>query len=272
MEPVPGAAAAFHGQAPGNQLFVRKAPRAQVPGEFLPPGRRVADAEPLRVGTLEAALGQEGPPRRGTGALKLLLVELGRGAVRVQQPPAPALLLAGHVPALLVPQIDPGPSGQPLDRLDERETIDRLNEPDDVSTLAAGEAVVEASCGGDVEGGRLLLVERAQALERVTAGAAKLEVLPDHLIDRRPVADHRYVLVADPARHLPPPLCARPEQPLVGYLQTKLSPPGAPASRIPLLARAASNRAALYRASGPSLAAARPPGSAHWPAIGLPPP
>ena len=42
--------------------------------------------------------------------MQLLGVELGRGLVRLQQPPALALLLARDVAALLVAQLDAGPA------------------------------------------------------------------------------------------------------------------------------------------------------------------
>jgi hypothetical protein len=43
-------------------------------------------------------------------AAQTLGVELGGGAVRLDQPAALALLLAGDVAALLVPQVDAGPA------------------------------------------------------------------------------------------------------------------------------------------------------------------
>ena len=118
-EPVPGAAVALPGQARRDQLAVGEAPAAQVPGQVLPGLRRVADAEPLDVGELEAALGQEGAGRRGVGAAQPFGVELGGGPVRVDQPAPLALFLARDVTALLVAELDAGPRGQPLDRLDE---------------------------------------------------------------------------------------------------------------------------------------------------------
>ena len=85
--------------------------------------------------------------------------------MRVDQPAALALLLAGHVAALLVAQFEAGPAGQPLDRLDEAEPVDLLHELDDVAALGAAEAVEQAAGRGDVERGCLLVVERAQPLE-----------------------------------------------------------------------------------------------------------
>ena len=75
------------------------------------------------------------------GVTKPLGVELGGGPVRVDHPAALALLLAGHVAALLVAQLDAGPAGQSFDRLDEAEPVDLLHELDDVAALGATEAV-----------------------------------------------------------------------------------------------------------------------------------
>src|SRR5436309_285016 len=82
----------------------------QVAGQVLPGSRRVADAEPLRVGHLEAPLGQELPGVLCVRAGQPLGVVLGGGAVRVDQPPPLALLLAGNVAALLVAQLEAGPA------------------------------------------------------------------------------------------------------------------------------------------------------------------
>ena len=203
MEHIPCPSLAVPGQPPGDQLVVGEAPRAQVPGQLLPGRGRVANAEPLGVGTLEPALGQEGAPCRGARALQLLGVELRRGPVCVNQPAAPALLLARNVPALLVPQVDAGPPGQPLDRLDERQAVDQLHELDDVAAFGAAKTVEEATRGGHVERGGLFVVERAQALQRLTARAAQLQVLADHLVDGRALTDRRNVLIADSACHRP---------------------------------------------------------------------
>src|SRR5262249_57761623 len=136
------------------------------------------------VGQLEPAVGQD--PARGQGGrpVQPFGIEFGGGLVGLQQPAALALLLAGDVAAPLVPELEAGPGREPLDRLREREVIDLLHELDDVPAVGAGEAVPQATGGGDVEGRRLLVVERAQALERAAARVAELEVLADYLIDR----------------------------------------------------------------------------------------
>jgi hypothetical protein len=66
-------------------------------------------------------------------------------------------------------------------------------------------AIEESAGGGDVERGGLLVVERAQALERAATGVLQLQVLTDHLVDGGALAYRCDVLVADPPRHRPPP-------------------------------------------------------------------
>ena len=58
----------------------------------------------------------------------------------------------------------PALAGQPLDRADEVELLHLAHERDDVARRLAAEAVVEASSALTENDGRLLGVERAQAL------------------------------------------------------------------------------------------------------------
>jgi 6-phosphofructokinase 1 len=61
-----------------------------------------------------------------------------------------------------VPEGDPGPLGEPFDRLREGEVLDLLEETDDVPAFVAAETVVELLTGTDVEGRGLLGMERAE--------------------------------------------------------------------------------------------------------------
>src|SRR5207342_2184867 len=140
--------------------------------------------EPPGVSQLEPPLGQELARRAGVRPMQPFGIEVGRRLVGLQQPAALALLLARDVTALLVPELEAGPGREPLDRLREREVVDPLDELDHVPAVRAGEAVPQATGRGDVEGRRLLVVERAQALERAAARVAELEVLADDLVDR----------------------------------------------------------------------------------------
>src|SRR5439155_20902622 len=69
----------------------------------------------------------------------------------------------------------------------------------------ACQAVEKPSRGRHVEGGGLLVVERAQSLEGAAARVPQLQVLAHHLIDGRPLANRCDVLVADSASHCSPP-------------------------------------------------------------------
>src|ERR1022692_854153 len=189
-------------QSPGEQLVLGEPQAAQVPGGHLPVVGGVADAEPLGVGDLESARGEELASWRGTGGQELLRIKLGRRPVRFEQPAPLRLLLAWNMAALLVAQLDAAPGRQPLHRLGEAESVDLADERDDVTALGAGEAVPQAASRGDVERRRLLLVERAQALHRAAARATQLEELPDDLGDGRAGTDQLVVLVTDPAWHL----------------------------------------------------------------------
>ena len=101
------------------------------------------------------------------------------------------------------------PVGEHLDGLDEVDVFDLLQEGVDVTALAAAEAVEVAVVGPDVERRRLLVVERAQPLQRVDACAAQLDVVTDDVLDADSLADGRDVAIGDPASHRPS-LCGRP--------------------------------------------------------------
>ncbi|BAN30736.1 hypothetical protein MAHJHV34_05920 [Mycobacterium avium subsp. hominissuis] len=53
--------------------------------------------------------------------------------------------------------------------------------------------------GADVKRRRLLVVKRAQALERIRTGTPQLDVVADHFIDAHPFADGGDVAVGNPA-------------------------------------------------------------------------
>src|SRR5690606_30345808 len=150
---------------------------AQVGGERLRAGGSVADPEAFGVGAGEPAFGEEAAARLRLRAQQLLGVELRGGPVRLDQPLALPLLVAGHVAALLVAELDARRARQVLDGLREPQVLDPLDEGDDVPALPAAEAVPEVAGRGDVERGGLLVVEGAQALQGAAPGVAELEVL-----------------------------------------------------------------------------------------------
>ena len=91
--------------------------------------------------------------------------------------------------------------GEALDRLGEGEVVDLHHEVDGVAALLAAEAVEEPLARADLEGGGLLVVEGAQALEVAAARVAQLEVLGDDGVDRDRVPNRLHVLVVDPSGH-----------------------------------------------------------------------
>ena len=94
------------------------------------------------------------------------------------------------------------PIGEQLNRLDEADMLDLLQEGVGVAALPTTEAVEVPVVGPDVERRGLLVVEGAQPLQRIRAGAAKLNVFTDEILDIDLIADGGDVAIGDPA---PPP-------------------------------------------------------------------
>src|SRR5262249_13315755 len=118
------APAAPPGQARLGQLVVGEAARPQVPGQLVPRGRREADTETLGTGKQEAALRQEGACELCRVMQHSFAVKILSLLMRLDQPAAMARLLARHVPALLVAELEARAGGQALDRLAELEGLD----------------------------------------------------------------------------------------------------------------------------------------------------
>jgi hypothetical protein len=196
-----------------------------VPGEGVPAAGGVAAVEVERRLPVEAALGEELPRRRRLGRTELLGVEGRRGGVgRDESCPLADRRAVGPArrPAtvVLVVQFDVGAAGEPLDRLAERQMVDLLDERNDIATGIAAETMPQVSRGCDVERRRLLVVERAEALQAPAAGALELQVLTDHLVDAAAVAHQRDVGSAD--------------APSPGHLVSPQPIPGAPAMLSPV--------------------------------------
>ena len=96
-------------------------------GEQVPAVGGEAAAVALGGVPVEAALGEELPGRPRARRGELLGVELGGGGVRGDQALPLALLRRGPGagPASIVAQLDAGPVGQPLHRLDEAQVVER---------------------------------------------------------------------------------------------------------------------------------------------------
>ena len=189
-------------QAGVDQLGLGVAGAAQVAGEVVPSGGRVADAEVCGGMAVEAPGREEVPPRlclRGGE----LLAEPGLGqAVGVHEAlPSARLDPAPYRTALLVAQLDPGAVGEVLDGLGESEVVDLLDEGDDVTALTAAEAVPVTELGADVEGGGAFVVKGAQPLERADAGALEGHVLADDVLKPGALAHRLDVLTPNQSRH-----------------------------------------------------------------------
>ncbi|GMA88840.1 hypothetical protein GCM10025868_40900 [Angustibacter aerolatus] len=131
----------------------------------------------------------------------LLGVVLLGDPVGLDEPGAPADLLAGPPRAVLVLDLHAGALGEPLDGVAEGQVVDLLDERDDVAALAAAEAVPDAERRPHVERRRLLVVERAEPLERPDATGSERDVLADDVLDRRTLLDRGHDLGLDPTRH-----------------------------------------------------------------------
>ncbi len=93
------------------------------------------------------------------------------------------------------------PVGEQFHRLDEADVFDLLDERVDVAAFAAAEAVEVAVVGTNVKRRRLLVVERAQPLQRIGAGAPQLDIVADDLLDADPLADGGDIAIGNPAGH-----------------------------------------------------------------------
>ena len=110
------------------------------------------------------------------------------------QPRFPGALLLGDVDAELARE---GAGG-----LGEREPRMLHQEGDDVAALLASEAVEDLSIGIDVEGGRLLGVERTEPAP-VATGLLQVDIAPDQADDVGAASDLRNGAVGDPAQFDP---------------------------------------------------------------------
>ncbi len=189
-------------QARCSQFRLGEALGAQVVGQVGPALGRIADAELLGDVSPEAALQQEVAPDLGLGGAQLRGIELGRHPMGVEQALALARgALGPRPPACLVAQRHAGTRGKILHGLLEGQPVELHDEGDDVSSLAAAEAVIAALRGAHVEGGRTLVVEGAQALERPHARGFERHMRADDLVNGGALAYRRDVLTVDHARH-----------------------------------------------------------------------
>ena len=189
-------------QARGLQFLELKTLAHQVLCQRLPARRGEPAAEPRGGLGVEVPLDQVLASRCGFIGFQRLGVELLGGGVGGQQP-ASAAPVALHVRRRSAGVGDgvADAVGQQFDRLDEADVLDLLDECVDVAALAAAEAVEVAVVGSHMERRGLLVVERAQALQRVRARSAQLHVVADDVLDAYAFTDGRDVTIGNAAGH-----------------------------------------------------------------------
>lgn len=145
--------------------------RAQSINEVVPAGGRVADLESVDDVGVVAAGPQVASRRSGipTG-LQSVVVE-GNGCFDSRSERLASFLPLGRIGIWL--DIDAGTAGQKLDCFRKREALGVFEEAEDVTRVAAAEAVVQATSGIERHRGGLLVMERADRHHR-TPGLANL--------------------------------------------------------------------------------------------------
>ena len=128
------------------------------------------------VGEIAARLGAQARGQR--------LREIGRSEVHDVMQRAAALLLPGSIRRHRR-QRQAGHAGEPLDGFGKRQAVGLHHEADDVAVLAGGEVVVKTLLVVDVEGRRLLLLERRQPLP-LPPRLLQLDALAHDFGDRKP--------------------------------------------------------------------------------------
>ena len=202
VEAIHRATASLPGQARGFQLLELETLALQMLCQRIPARRRESATETTRRIGIEVALRQILAGRRRLVGLQRRRVELCRGRIGRDQPAAAAavtLHVGGRSPGVGDGVADA--VGQHLDRLDEADVFDLLDERVHVATFAAAEAMEVPVVGADVKRRRLLVMERAQALERIRAGTSQLDVVADDLLDADPLTDGGDIAIGDPASH-----------------------------------------------------------------------
>jgi hypothetical protein len=196
-----------------EQLLLAEAAAPRGEQDAIERARRVADAEASQHRLLEAAPG-EVVARLG-GLLRLPEVALVVAAGPLEQRLESRLVGAARRRArVLLGQLERHvvALGQHLERTGKVEALRLHRKRERVARGLAAEAVVHLLRRRDVERRRALVVERAEAVVGVGAGAAQLDARADQVdhVDR--VADPLLAVVGV-ARHLRPLRCRTPAEP-----------------------------------------------------------
>ena len=142
------AAAALARQAGGDELFALETLAREVLGQRIPAARCETNIELGGIGGREPFVGEEFAGLLSVRVADESIREEGsRRSMGLDETlPLAGAGLAGA--AALVAQRDANPGRELLHRLGEREVLDVLQEPEDVTVLAAAEAVIHAARGG----------------------------------------------------------------------------------------------------------------------------
>ena len=168
------------GEADLDELLAANvAARGQLPGERVPAAGRPAElvlrdrlvGEAALVEVVERGLRPTFEPGQHR------VVEGDRALEDVAEPLLPGVLAGGPLV-----ELDAGLGREHLERLGERQPVALHHEAEDVAALAAAEALPGVADGRHGERGRLLAVERAQALVR-GPGLLQLDRLADDVDD-----------------------------------------------------------------------------------------
>ena len=151
--------------------------------EAVPALGRVPHTEEVGSVLVETARLEEVPPGLGLWGLQGFNEELGRDPVGLDKPPSATPGGLRTFAPRFVPEGNPSPASKVLDGLGERQSVGLHEEGDDVAPLAAPETVPTTDAWPHVEGGGLLVVEGAEALEGADPAGLESDPLADNLLD-----------------------------------------------------------------------------------------
>ena len=175
-EAVVQAAVALGEHAGCLQLLIGEALGAKVLEQVVPAARGVTDTELAGCGGVETAGAEEALRLLSISAVEVAFEELGGNLVRVEQAATHARLVAFAGVTALVVQGVANAGGQTFHGLHEAGVFHGHDEGVHVTGLTTTEAVVRTHLRAHVEGGRALVVERAQALVRADTRAFEAHV------------------------------------------------------------------------------------------------
>ena len=196
-EAVVQAAVALGEHAGRLQLLVGEALGAQVLEQVVPAAGCVADTELAGCGGVKAAGAEEALCLLRISTVEVAFKELGGNLVCIEQAAAHTRLVAVAGLTTLIVQGVADTGGKTLHRLNKAGVFHRHDEGVHVTGFTATEAVVRADLRAHIEGGRALVMERAQPLEGAYTCAFEAHVAFNDFADIGTGADFVNVFFAD---------------------------------------------------------------------------